>query len=246
MKELVVEVKKLEKIYEGKAKIYYRTDRDGVLIQEFKDHATAFDGEKFAVIEGKGYLNARISALLFRELKRRGLENHYVDDYDDKSHLVLELKMIPVEVVVRNIAAGSLVKRLGFEMGKAISPPIVEYYLKADELHDPIVNRYHIKALGIADDDTLDELEVEALKVNDALVDVFNKASMKLVDFKLEYGRARDGCVILGDEITPDTCRLWDRETDNTLDKDRFRFDKGDLIEGYRVIYERLLRVVYS
>jgi len=239
-----MELKKLEKIYEGKAKIYYRTDKSGILIQEFKDHATAFDGEKFAVIEGKGYLNARMSALLFKELKKHDIKNHFIDDYDERSHIVEELKMLKLEVVMRNIAAGSMVKRLGFKDGAMLSPPVLEFYYKEDKLHDPLINNYHIKALGIADDRTINYLEKESSKINETLKGIFLRASIILVDFKLEFGRTNNDDIILGDEITPDTCRLWDEKTSKPLDKDRFRFDIGDLIEGYKEIYRRLLDVI--
>ena len=239
-----MEIKRLEKIYEGKAKIYYKTDKSGILIQEFKDHATAFDGVKFAVIEGKGFLNAQISSLLFRELKKRGIKNHFIDDYDERSHIVNELEMLKLEVVMRNITAGSLVKRLGFKDGVMLSPPVLEFYYKNDKLHDPMINNYHIKALGIANDRTINYLEKETTKINRTLREIFTKSRIKLVDFKLEFGRTVNGDIILGDEITPDTCRLWDEKTLKPFDKDRFRFNIGDLIEGYREIYKRLSEVI--
>ncbi|MGQ9706077.1 MAG: phosphoribosylaminoimidazolesuccinocarboxamide synthase [bacterium] len=237
-------MKKLDKIYEGKAKIYYKTSRDGILIQEFKDHATAFDGNKFAVIDGKGLLNAKISSLLFRELARRGIKNHFIDDYDERSHIVIELKIIPLEIVVRNYSAGSLVKRLGFKEGVYINPPIVEFYYKKDELHDPLVNNYHIRAMGLADDEIIEEIEDNANRINRELIDIFSRANIRLVDFKLEFGRSLSGDILLGDEITPDTCRLWDEKSLKTLDKDRFRFDIGDLIEGYNEIFKRISNVI--
>lgn len=233
------DIKKLDMLYEGKAKKLFKTDIDGYLIQEFKDDATAGDGEKHDVFAGKGVLNNDISSVFFKYLNENDISTHFVADYDEKSMVVKSLEMIPVEVVVRNIAAGSISRRLGIEEGEQLPQVIVEYYLKDDELHDPMLNRYHIKAFGWLTFEELDEISRDALKVNELLKDFLLQRDLILVDFKLEYGRS-DNRFILGDEITPDTCRFWDSKTGDVLDKDVFRRDMGDLLEVYEEILKRI------
>ena len=226
--------------HEGKAKRVYVTDNPDLYIQEFKDSATAFDGTKKGTIAGKGSVNCRVSAHLFKMLEKWGVKNHFVELLSDHEMVILPVKIILVEVVVRNIAAGSLVKRLGFQEGKRLDPPIVEFYLKNDELHDPLMNDDHILAMELATTAELAFLRREAHKVNEALTQFFGSAGIDLVDFKLEFGRRPDGSIILADEISPDTCRLWDKATGRKLDKDRFRFDLGDVEEAYQEILTRV------
>jgi phosphoribosylaminoimidazole-succinocarboxamide synthase len=227
-------------LHEGKAKRVYKTSDPDLYIQEFKDSATAFDGTKKGTITGKGSVNCRVSAKLFRMLEDWGVKTHFVDILGDNEMVILPVKILPVEVVVRNIAAGSLVRRLGFEEGKLLQPPIVEFYLKNDALHDPLMNDDHIMAMGIADAAELAFLRREAHRINEALTQFFDAAGIDLVDFKLEFGYRPDGTIILADEISPDTCRLWDKGSGKKLDKDRFRFDLGNVEEAYQEILTRV------
>lgn len=228
-----------EMLYEGKAKRLYITSRKNYLIQVFKDDATAGDGEKHDIFSGKGSLNNQISSVLFEYLNNMGVKTHFIDKIDDTSMLVRELEMIPVEFVVRNISAGSISRRLGIEEGKELSIPIVEYYLKDDALHDPMLNRYHILAFGWLKFDELDNISDKSLKINKLLQKFLAEKGLLLVDFKLEYGKS-DGEFYLGDEISPDTCRFWDSETREILDKDRFRKDIGGLLSAYEEILSRI------
>ncbi|WP_088882257.1 phosphoribosylaminoimidazolesuccinocarboxamide synthase [Thermococcus sp. P6] len=226
-------------VYEGKAKRIIPLDETKV-IMEFKDDATAFNGKKKASLMGKGTLNARISALLFRVLEENGVKTHFIGVAGDNRLIVERLKMYPLEVVVRNVVAGSLKRRLPLEEGTELPEPVVELYYKDDGLGDPMINRHHAKVLGISEDE-IEEIERTALRVNSILRDYFKRRGIILVDFKLEFGRNGKGEIVLGDEISPDTCRFWDAETKRSLDKDVFRFDKGDLIEAYGELYGRLL-----
>ncbi len=228
-----------ELLHEGKAKKVFNTDREDLLIQEFKNDATAFDGTKKGTIEGKGTVNCQVSARMFNLLSENGIENHYVELLSENAMAILPVEIIPVEVVVRNITAGSLVRHRGFEEGKKLDPTIIEWYLKNDELHDPLLNDSHILAYGYLDEDGMALLREEALKINEILSEFFAGIGIDLVDFKLEFGRRPDGSIILADEISPDTCRLWDRETGRKLDKDRFRFDLGDVEDAYQEILKR-------
>jgi phosphoribosylaminoimidazole-succinocarboxamide synthase len=234
-----IQPKRLELLHEGKAKKVYRTDNPDLYIQEFKDSATAFDGTKKGQISGKGSVNCRVSAKLFKLLENWGVVSHFVDVISDNEMVILPVKIIKVEVVVRNIAAGSLVKRLGFIEATKLEPPIIEFYLKDDSLHDPLVNDDHIFAMGIANAGELAFLRRQANNINDGLKEFFGGVGIDLVDFKLEFGRRPDNSIILADEISPDTCRLWDRATGKKLDKDRFRFDMGGVEEAYQEILER-------
>ncbi|NJE11179.1 phosphoribosylaminoimidazolesuccinocarboxamide synthase [Thermococcus sp. MAR1] len=225
-------------VYEGKAKKVIPLD-EGKAIMEFKDDATAFDGKKKGQFKGKGWLNAQISAVLFKVLEERGVKTHFIGVAGDNRLIVERLKMYPLEVVVRNVVAGSLKKRLPLEEGTELKEPIVELYYKDDSLGDPMINHYHAKVLGISEDE-IREMERIALKVNEILREYFAERGVILVDFKLEFGKNERGEIILGDEISPDTCRFWDAETKRSLDKDVFRFDKGDLVRAYEELYERL------
>lgn len=225
-------------VYEGKAKRVIPLD-DGKAIMEFKDDATAFDGKKKGQFKGKGWLNAQISAVLFKILEGRGVKTHFIGVAGDNRLIVERLKMYPIEVVVRNVVAGSLKKRLPLEEGTELPEPIIELYYKDDSLGDPMINHYHAKVLGVSDDEIM-EMERTALRVNEVLREYFAERGIILVDFKLEFGRNERGEIVLGDEISPDTCRFWDAETKKSLDKDVFRFDKGDLINAYEELYARL------
>jgi phosphoribosylaminoimidazole-succinocarboxamide synthase len=226
-------------LYEGKAKKVFATDDEGVLLHRYKDDATAFDGRKRGWIGGKGRTNATMSAAVFAYLEAQGIPTHFIGQVDDESINTKRLEMLPVEVVVRNIAAGSLAKRIGYEEGTPLKAPIVELYLKDDALGDPLLNRRHFRELGVADED-LDFCEDLGLKVNQILVPFFDEKGVVLVDFKIEVGRDADGQLVLADEISPDTCRFWDKETGEKLDKDRFRRDMGGVEEAYEEMLRRV------
>lgn len=228
-----------ELLHEGKAKRVYVTDQPDIYIQEFKDSATAFDGTKKGTISGKGSVNCRVSAKLFSFLEKKGIKHHFLGLLNENEMIIRKVTIIPIEVVVRNIAAGSLVKRLGFEDAKRLSKPIVEFYYKNDDLHDPLMNDDHIIAREFATSEEIAYLRAEALKINESLKEFFGEIGIDIVDFKLEFGRTSDGEMILADEISPDTCRLWDKETGKKLDKDRFRFDLGDVEDAYMEILNR-------
>lgn len=227
-------------LYEGKAKRLYATEQEDILYVEYKNSATAFNGEKKAEIEGKGVLNNSITTVVFEKLKKYGIDSHFVERISDHEQLVRKVDIIPIEVVVRNIAAGSLAKRLGVEEGTPLKRPIVEFYYKDDALGDPFINNDHIDILGIATKEEVESLYELGLKVNSVLQPIFEEVGVILVDFKLEFGRDKDGNVLLADEISPDTCRLWDAETKQKLDKDVFRRDLGSLTEVYEIILARL------
>ncbi len=226
-------------LYEGKAKTVFETDNPNELLVYFKDDATAFNGEKHGTIEGKGVINNKLSEFFFKQLKDRGIKNHFVEKVGEREMLVKKLDMIKLEVVVRNFVAGSLVKRLGLEEGTPLTVPIVEYYYKSDELGDPMLNRWHIMALDLAKIDELNQMEHVALSVNTILRDLLRAKNVDLIDFKLEFGRF-DGEVLLADEISPDNCRFWDTVTHEKLDKDRFRQDLGGVVEAYQEMLQRL------
>ena len=227
-------------LYEGKAKRLYATVDPQILYVEYKDSATAFNGEKKAEIAGKGNLNNRITTLIFEKLQANGIASHFVKQLSDNEQLVRKVDIIPIEVVVRNIAAGSLAKRLGLEEGVPLKRPIVEYYYKDDALGDPHITTEHIDVLDIATPEEVQALYDGGLRVNDVLKPIFEEVGVQLVDFKLEFGRDADGNVLLADEISPDTCRLWDAETKQKLDKDVFRRDLGNLTEVYEIILNKL------
>jgi phosphoribosylaminoimidazole-succinocarboxamide synthase len=226
-------------LYEGKAKKIFETDSPSEVLVYFKDDATAFNGEKKGQINSKGPLNNAISTLFFELLEREGVETHFIRNVDERSMLVKKLSIIPLEVVARNISAGSISKRLGLPEGEVLKKPVVEFYYKDDALGDPLINEWHIAVLGAAEPPELDFMAETALKINQILLNYLISRKVRLVDFKLEFGRA-DGRILLGDEISPDTCRFWDSETSEKLDKDRFRRDLGQVEEAYQEMYRRL------
>ena len=234
-------MKKGKKLYEGKAKIIYASNDKNFVIQHFKDDATAFNNQKKANIEGKGILNNRISEHILSALKDVGIENHLIKRLNMREQLIDLVEIIPIEFVVRNIVSGSLSKRLGIEDGSVLNKPLIEFFYKNDKLGDPLVTREHIEAFGWASLLELDLINKQCLRINDFLQGMFRGINIKLVDFKLEFGKRKsDGRIILADEISPDTCRLWDADTDKKLDKDRFRKDLGDLVEAYQEVAKRL------
>ncbi len=226
-------------LYEGKAKRVYETGEEGVLLHRYKDDATAFDGKKRGSWAGKGKTNATMSAALFKYLESRGVPTHFVGQPDETAIKTRKLDMLPVEVIVRNVAAGSLAKRIGYEEGTPLKAPIVELCLKDDDLGDPMLNWYHFRELGVADED-LEFCEELGLKVNELLYPFFDEKGVTLVDFKVEVGRDEGGGLVLADEISPDTCRFWDKETGEKLDKDRFRRDMGGVEEAYEEMLRRV------
>ncbi len=231
------------KVYEGKAKILYEGPEPGTLIQHFKDDATAFNNKKHERIEGKGVLNNRISEYVFSRLNEIGVPTHFIKRLNMREQLVREVEIIPLEVVVRNVAAGSIAQRLGLEEGSSLPRSIIEFYYKNDELGDPMVSEEHITAFGWANPQEIDEIMALALRVNDFLCGMFVAIGIRLVDFKIEFGRLFENemiRIVLADEISPDSCRLWDVETQNKLDKDRFRRDMGGLVEAYQEVARRL------
>ena len=233
-------MEKRDKIYEGKAKIVYTTDKPGLVIQYFKDDATAFNAEKRGTIVGKGVVNNRMSATLFERLGKARVPTHYVATLSDREMLCRRLDIIKIETIVRNVVAGSLAKRTGLPEGTAIRQPIVELYLKSDPLGDPMINDDHVRMLKLATPKELAWIKRTALRVNTVLAPHLRKKQLLLVDFKLEFGRVGK-TLLLGDEISPDTCRLWDATTREKLDKDRFRRDLGGVEEAYQEVYRRVV-----
>ncbi len=234
---------KRHQIYEGKAKVLFAGTEAGTLVQYFKDDATAFNNQKHDVIDGKGVLNCRISEYLFSRLGEIGIPTHYIETLNMREQLVHEVEIVPLEVVVRNIAAGSLVKRLGLTQGARLARPLVEYYYKDDALGDPLVSENHIEAFDWASSAELADMSSYALRINEFMSELFQDIGIELVDFKLEFGRHKtdtDMRIILADEISPDSCRLWDIETGKKMDKDRFREDLGGLTEAYHEVAQRL------
>ena len=229
-----------ELLYEGKAKRIYATENPEIVLVQYKDSATAFNGEKFATIEGKGQLNNQITSLLFQELRASGIDSHFVEKISKNEQLVKRVSIIPLEVVVRNVAAGSFSKRVGMEEGIRLKRPIVEFYYKDDALGDPLITEDHIDILGLASEEEVAVLKRNALQINKKLTGLFASAGIKLVDFKLEFGKDSKGQILLADEISPDTCRLWDEVSNAKLDKDVFRRELGSLTEAYKKILEKL------
>ncbi|ADQ40939.1 phosphoribosylaminoimidazole-succinocarboxamide synthase [Caldicellulosiruptor acetigenus I77R1B] len=226
-------------LYEGKAKKVYETDNPDVVVIEYKDDATAFDGTKRGIINNKGVVNNLVSNHFFKILESNEIPTHFIEQIDERKTAVKRVQIIPVEVIVRNIAAGSLSKRLGLEEGAILKRPILEFCYKNDALHDPQVNQYHILALELATEEEIRKIEEYSFKINDVLRNYLKQVNIDLVDFKLEFGRYK-GEVILADEISPDTCRFWDTTTKEKLDKDRFRRDLGNVEEAYMEILRRL------
>lgn len=233
-------MQKSEQLYEGKAKKVFKTDDPEVYIVDYKDDATAFDGLKKGTIVGKGVVNNRMSNLLFQMLEKKGIETHFVKELSERETAVKKVSIVPLEVIVRNIAAGSFSKRFGVEEGTVLKCPTLEFCLKDDDLHDPMINEYHILALGLASKEDLETITDMTFRVNAALKEFFLSIGIELVDFKLEFGRTTDGKIILADEISPDTCRLWDSKTHEKLDKDRFRRDLGGVEDAYHEVMRRI------
>lgn len=227
-------------LYEGKAKMVFATEDENFVWIEYKDSATAFNGEKKATIVGKGRLNNEITSLIFAKLKEEGIASHFVEKLSETEQLVKKVSIIPLETVVRNVAAGSFSKRLGLEEGKPLSKPLVEFYYKDDDLGDPMVTDDQIYELQIATEEEVAILKEKALGIDDVLNKFFAELGIRLIDFKLEFGKDATGAILLADEISPDTCRLWDMETNEKLDKDVFRRDLGNLTDAYEKILSRL------
>ena len=227
-------------LYEGKAKQVYSTDNENEYIVYYKDDATAFNGEKKASIQSKGILNNKICTIMFETLEKAGIKTHFIKALSDREQLVKKVTILPLEVIVRNITAGYFCKRYGVEEGIVLDKPIFEMSYKNDEYGDPLVNDDHAIALKLATQEEIDYIREQTLKINEIMKEFFLKLNLKLVDFKLEFGKDTDGNIILADEISPDTCRLWDVNTNEKLDKDRFRRDLGDLIQGYEEVLSRM------
>ena len=227
-------------LYQGKAKKVYATNDEHIVWLEYTDQATAFNGEKKEDIQGKGVLNNEITSLLFMKLQEAGISSHFIKKVSDREQLAKKVNIIPLEVVVRNVAAGSLAKRLGMEEGVQLRKPIIEFYYKNDALGDPLITNAHIDLLQIATEEELAVISEEAMKINDVLTSFFADINIRLIDFKLEFGKTADGTIMLADEISPDTCRLWDSSTGEKLDKDVFRRDLGNITDAYEQILTRL------
>jgi phosphoribosylaminoimidazole-succinocarboxamide synthase len=232
-------MEKKAELYAGKAKSVYTTDDDDYLIIHFRNDTSAFDGEKVEQLERKGMVNNKFTAFIMEKLEQAGVKTHHVKLLSDNEAVVRKLDMLPIECVVRNISAGSICKRLGVEEGLDLNPPTFEFFLKNDALHDPMLNDYHIRSFGWASDDEIEQMKTLTFKVNEVLKKLFADAGMLLVDYKLEFGRFK-GELLLGDEFSPDGCRLWDAETRKKLDKDRFRQGLGGVIEAYEEVGQRL------
>lgn len=227
-------------LYEGKAKRIYSTAEEGILRVEYKDEVTAGNGAKKDVIEGKGRLNNQITSNIFNFLKSQNLNSHFIEQISETEQLVTSVEIIPLEVVVRNIAAGSITKRLGFEKGHIFEQPLVEFFYKNDDLNDPLITDDHVKLLNIANATQIKQLKTEALNINNKLIQLMDKMELRLVDFKIEFGITSEGEIILADEISPDTCRIWDKYSDTNFDKDVYREDRGSIIETYQTFLNKL------
>lgn len=235
-------MEKLELLFDGNEKQVYATDEKDKVIFRYKDVATAYGGIKRATLRRKGIVNCGISSLLFRYLNENGIRTHYIETLNEREQVCRPIGIIPLNVAVRNYAAGTMVRRLGLEDGVKLSQTVIELYYNNDELRDPMINSYHAVALGIVTREEIEQIRTEALKVNELLGDLFEKAGILLVDLKLEFGRSSDGEIIISDEISPDTCRLRDIKTGEVLDKDRFRHDLGGIIDAYEYVFTLLNR----
>ena len=234
-------MKKLQQLYEGKAKKVFATDDPDVVLVSYKDDATAFNGLKRGTITGKGVINNRVTNFLMQMLERNGIPTHYIEEISDRETLVKKVDIVPLEVIVRNIAAGSLSKRLGVPEGTKLKKTVIEYCYKNDDLGDPMVNEYHIAAMGWATEEEVKLIAGYSLKINKLLSSFLKQSGIELIDFKLEFGKTSDGTIVLADEISPDTCRFWDSKTHEKLDKDRFRRDLGGVEDAYQEILKRLM-----
>lgn len=230
-------------LYEGKAKALYTIAGQNSLWVEYKDQATAGNGEKKEMISGKGKLNNLITSIVFEYLSSEGIPSHFIEKVSDTEQIIEKVDMFNLEVVVRNVAAGSFSRRLGVKEGSVLTQPIVEFYLKEDQLNDPFINDEHIVVLELATEDEVIELKKKALEVNERLKKLFDSVGITLIDFKLEFGKNSDGTILLADEISPDTCRLWDKNTNNRLDKDVFRHNTGDIVPVYQEVLNRLTQL---
>ena len=239
MKRKVEAMKKVEMLYEGKAKKVYTTEDPDVLIVDYKDDATAFDGQKKGTIVGKGAINNRMTNHIFKLFEKDGIPTHYIEELSDRETAVKKVEIIPLEVIIRNITAGSFAKKMGVEEGIVLKRPTLEFSYKNDDLHDPFINRYYALALDLATEEEIDTIEKYAFQVNEIMKKYFDSLGIDLVDFKIEFGRYK-GQVILADEVSPDTCRLWDKETHEKLDKDRFRRAMGNVEDAYNEVFRRL------
>ena len=233
-------MKKTVQLYEGKAKKVFDTDTEGIVIVSYKDDATALDGLKKGTIMGKGTINNRMSNYLMQLLEKEGIPTHFVEELSDRETAVKKVTIVPLEVIVRNISAGHFAQRYGVEEGIVFDEPTIEFSYKNDDLHDPLLNAYHAVALGLADKSEIQLIKSMAFRINDILKEFFKTKKVKLVDFKMEFGRLPDGTIVLADEISPDTCRFWDLETNEKLDKDRFRRDMGGVEDAYEELYRRV------
>ncbi|HIS80473.1 MAG TPA: phosphoribosylaminoimidazolesuccinocarboxamide synthase [Candidatus Scatomonas merdavium] len=233
-------MEKREQLYEGKAKKVFATDDPEVVIVDYKDDATAFNGVKKGTIMGKGVVNNRMSNYVMKQLEKAGVPTHLVEELSDRETAVKKVSIVPLEVIVRNVAAGSFSKRMGVEEGRELLCPIIEFSYKCDELDDPFINDDYALALGLATQEEIDTIKAYTRKVNEFLKEYFLGVGIRLIDFKIEFGRLADGTIILADEISPDTCRLWDVNTNEKLDKDRFRRDMGNVEEAYQEVFRRL------
>lgn len=233
-------MQKTVQLYEGKAKKVYATENEDYVIVSYKDDATAFDGLKKGTIMGKGVVNNKMSNYLMQVLEKEGIKTHFVEELSDRETVVKKVSIVPLEVIIRNISAGSFAKRYGVEEGIVFDEPTIEFSYKNDDLHDPLINDYHAIALKLATKDEIELIKSMAFKVNEVLKAYFIKIGVKLVDFKLEFGRLKDGTIVLADEISPDTCRFWDAKTNEKLDKDRFRRDLGNVEDAYKEMMKRV------
>lgn len=233
-------MEKLEMLYEGKAKQIYKTEKDDEIIVYYKDDATAFNGVKKAQIDNKGFLNNAITSMIFEMLNEKGIKTHYIKKLNDREQLCKKVEIVPLEVIVRNIAAGSMAKRLGLEEGYKLKTTVFEFSYKDDELGDPLINSYHAVAIGAATFEEIDTILDMTAKINDLLKEFFAKLNINLIDFKIEFGKLPNGEIVLADEISPDTCRFWDATTGEKLDKDRFRRDMGNVEGAYVEILKRI------
>ena len=238
--KILMSITKLNQIYEGKAKKVFATDNPEYYIVEYKDDATAFNGLKKGTITGKGVINNKMSNIMFRLMEKKGIHTHFVEELSDRETVVRAVKIVPLEIIIRNVAAGSFSKRYGVEEGRELLRPTLEFSLKDDALNDPLINDSHIIALGVATESELESIRNMAYKVNDVMKEFFAGIGIKLIDFKIEAGRLPNGEIVLADEISPDTCRFWDAKTNEKLDKDRFRRDLGNVEEAYQEIFRRI------
>ncbi len=234
-------MEKKEMLYEGKAKRVYATDMPEVLLVSYKDDATAFNGLKKGTIAGKGAINNRVTNYMMQQLEKEGIPTHFVEELSDRDTLVKKVTIVPLEVIIRNISAGSFAKRYGVEEGIVFAEPTIEFSYKNDDLGDPLINDYHALALGLATKAEIETIKNMACKTNEVMKKFFKNLNVDLVDFKLEFGRLSDGTIVLADEISPDTCRFWDSDTHEKLDKDRFRRDLGNVEDAYQEMMKRIL-----